>query len=434
MFCLLLSLIGTLLVSMPGALAGQYVELGSIPADYAAFSSVHHNSNPDLYDLSLSTFNPTPLSTDVVYVIRDIGGQLASRGANNLEKEILVDGLLWPNEVEPVPEDVFGKDMYWWVANGFLVPTKQAGSVGLIEAHQDTSADPAPYHDLTSGSTSENWWYHRVYFVDVDGDGRKDILTARADTSDMSNVLAEMVYFKQPSRNAITSQWAVEPLFEGPDALFRYEELEMSSSVTRHAIFSCQYFAEKLVVSWSDASGSTGPDFKNMESRVIEAITDYRYFDAEIVDINGDGNLDLLVSINSMTNGQVVVYEMPDDWATGTWTRHLIAEGFKPHGRIVTEGMGSPGTTFTFRPNLKESASNKPQIMLTGDDDSTIYVFEAESDSNSNNWSYTQTAIFEAESGTVGAPSVRDVDGDDYVEVFVPAYSDGSLHVLTYTP
>lgn len=80
------------------------------------------------------------------------------------------------------------------------------------------------------------------------------------------------------------------------------------------------------------------------------------------------------------------------------------------------------------------SASNKPQIMLTGDDDSTIYVFEAESDSNSNNWSYTQTVIFEAESGTVGAPSVRDVDGDGYVEVFVPAYSDGSLHVLTYQP
>ncbi|XP_072172998.1 uncharacterized protein [Diadema setosum] len=425
---LLLVAQGLVLLALNGAArGGSYVEIASFDADDAAFSAIHENpNNPDQLDLTVSTFNANPLSTDEVYVIRDIGSKLGSSNLNSV-RQTLADGLLWPNEVEPVPEDVFGTDRYWWVANGFLVPGKTAGSIGLIEA--DSSSHPAPYHDLTTGSVTEHWWYHRVYFVDVDGDGRKDMLTARADTSSASTTLAEMVYFSQPRMNPISSTWDVDTLFEGPDALFRYEEIPMSPWVTRTAIFSTQYFAEKLVASWSD---DDQPDFKNLNHRTIEAIADNRYFDCEYVDINGDGRKDLLVSINSKSNGQLVVFEIPDNWATGTWTRHLIAEGFKPPGLVVTEGMGSPGTTFTFRPD--GTYRNKPLIMLTGDDDSNIYVFETENDSDTNNWSYTKRSIFEATDGTVGAPTVHDLDGDGNVEVIIPCYSDGSVHVLSYEP
>ncbi|XP_063962511.1 uncharacterized protein LOC129271434 [Lytechinus pictus] len=434
MYSMLLNFIGTLLVLMPAAQAWNYKHVGSVPVEKAAFSSLHRVGSTEKFDLSVSTFKSS-VKYDVVYVFRDVGGQLLNGGSwnpgNNLQKEVLVDGLLWPNEVEPVPVNAFEGDEkdYWWVANGFLVPGKEQGSIGLIEAYEAGQDGRCPYHNLTDNGQGEKWWYHRVYFVDADGDNKLDMLTARADTSGRG-VLAEMVYFKQPSSKPITSTpWDVTVLFDGPDALFRYEKMSVNSA-TRHAIFSCQYFAEKLVVSWSD---SNPPDFKNMNHRVIEDIVDNRYFDAEIVDLNGDGKEDLLVSINSMSNGQLVAFEMPDNWATGTWKRHLIAEGFKPHGPIVTEGMGSPGTTFTFKPDAS-TFTNKPQIMLTGDDDSNIYVFESMDDSDPANWEYSKTAIFTTETGkgTVGAPSVGDVTGDGLVEVFVPEYSGDLLHVLKY--
>ena len=38
------------------------------------------------------------------------------------------------------------------------------------------------------------------------------------------------------------------------------------------------------------------------------------FFDVYIDDVNNDGRLDLLVSINSEVHGSLVVYEIPDDF------------------------------------------------------------------------------------------------------------------------
>lgn len=83
---------------------------------------------------------------------------------------------------------------------------------------------------------------------------------------------------------------------------------------------------------------------------------------------------------------------------------------------------------FTYLPR------SKPDIIMTGDDDSTVYLFEANQQSNTADWTYTRNIIFQANRGTVGAPAARDVDGDGNVEIFIPAYSDGAVHVMTYIP
>jgi len=168
------------------------------------------------------------------------------------------------------------------------------------------------------------------------------------------------------------------------------------------------------------------------QHRVIEDIPDNRYFDIELVDLNMDGNLDLLVSINSDSSGALIAYEIPRDFRTGVWRRHLIEEGFKPSNLIILEGNGAPGSGHAFYP---EPAGDriKPLIMLTGDDDSNVYVFESTADSDPSVWSYTKTSIFYAK-GTVGGPAIKDVDGDGYAEVFIPAWSQGTLNVYTFKP
>nr|XP_054764767.1 uncharacterized protein LOC129271437 [Lytechinus pictus] len=430
-------LVATLLsvtILSTSALGWTVKELGHIDIPFAAFTSVIPDPNTGVKTVTISTFNPIPKTTDDIFIIRDVRAQLAFRGADALETEVLAGGMLWPNEVEEIPDDVFGRHGLWWVANGFLVPTKTDGNIEIIEAGNDTSLGPATTYDITSRILdTSRWFYHRVVFVDMDQDGLKDALTCRAYVPVVGEVKAEMVWFKHPQiGDPLSKPWEEKVMFTGPDAFFRYEELPVPGSRTdkRFSIFSTQYFAEQLVVSWSEGVQA---DWTNIKHRVIDNVPDERFFECEIVDLNGDGRLDLLVTANSETNGKLLAYEIPDDWENGIWVRQVIAEGFKPNSPITVEGMGSPGVAFTINPD-SSTTRRKPMITMAGDDDSNVYIFESVNDDDVNDWRYTKKSIFVAERGTVGSMSFADVTGDGLAEIFVPAYTDGRLHVLTFEP
>ena len=72
-------------------------------------------------------------------------------------------------------------------------------------------------------------------------------------------------------------------------------------------------------------------------------------------------------------------------------------------------------------------------IILTGDDDGSVYLFESFSDTNTTEWRYNMTEIFHA-GGTVGTPAVHDVNDDGYMEIFIPAYTDNELYTYTFEP
>eukprot|EP00522_Entomoneis_paludosa_P000631 CAMPEP_0172474080 /NCGR_PEP_ID=MMETSP1065-20121228/69177_1 /TAXON_ID=265537 /ORGANISM="Amphiprora paludosa, Strain CCMP125" /LENGTH=864 /DNA_ID=CAMNT_0013232257 /DNA_START=77 /DNA_END=2671 /DNA_ORIENTATION=+ len=132
--------------------------------------------------------------------------------------------LLWPNEVAPVPSQIWqttrqrqkenemvdwgdetvddeplpcqfttddlmddfnDKDAYedaLLVADGFLVPGKDRG--GLYVVKHPGNRDAEWTVQLTSSSSSnDRWFYHRASWVDLTGDGRRSILTARCRVS-----------------------------------------------------------------------------------------------------------------------------------------------------------------------------------------------------------------------------------------------------------
>lgn len=64
------------------------------------------------------------------------------------------------------------------VAGGFLVPMKTHGSISLY----DTSSNPpkGPYYITNNRGADSSWFYHRIVWKDMDGDGDLDVLTARA--------------------------------------------------------------------------------------------------------------------------------------------------------------------------------------------------------------------------------------------------------------
>lgn len=66
---------------------------------------------------------------------------------------------------------MFGKRMLS-IASGFLVPFKSRGSIRLVDLAHDSPGKPI---EITLGADDHQWFYHRVLWLDMNGDGRKDV-------------------------------------------------------------------------------------------------------------------------------------------------------------------------------------------------------------------------------------------------------------------
>ena len=67
---------------------------------------------------------------------------------------------------------------YVLAAGGFLVPLKDRGTLTLF----DLDLRPPVKHVLSDNSEDAKWFYHRVLWADMNGDGLMDMVTCRART------------------------------------------------------------------------------------------------------------------------------------------------------------------------------------------------------------------------------------------------------------
>lgn len=98
---------------------------------------------------------------------------------------------LWPNEVNSVPRtlvtshlkkasivpNVEQYDDALLVSDGFLVPGKDRGGIYVIRNPSNPNSE---WTTCLTNTQGDRWFYHRAVWVDLTGDGRKSILTARA--------------------------------------------------------------------------------------------------------------------------------------------------------------------------------------------------------------------------------------------------------------
>ncbi|XP_033729069.1 uncharacterized protein LOC117318160 isoform X2 [Pecten maximus] len=162
-----------------------------------------------------------------------------------------------------------------------------------------------------------------------------------------------------------------------------------------------------------------------VHSRIIESGIGH-VFDVQVADMNGDGNADLLVTANGISQTGLYIYEIPSDFRTGTFTRHVLKSDFHSHN--ILPGGGAPGSAQIIRNST--TSSGKPMILVSGDDDSRAYLFSPVRTSASD-WSYRMNIFLDKHSGTIGGIAYTDVDDDGYPELFVPAYSDNLVYVYT---
>lgn len=385
--------------------------LGTMSLPNAGFASFLEQDGET--SLFVSAF--TALLSDAVYRINDL---TSSTSISSLDSTKLSGSITWPNDIRAAPTEIFGSDGIV-IGGGFLVPGKTDGGIYLAASTSSGSSD-----EIVQLATYSGWFYHRVLFADMDNDGVLDMVSCRA-TVGLLRDQTMLVILKpsDPTDPTAADSWVETEIGPGCDALFAVEDLDGDGIPE---VIAASYFTEQLNLFRSTAS--TGfADPEDVETVLLDGDIGAP-FDVQVVDVNGDGTKDLLISNHQGDGtGGVYAYEIPDDITDATgYTRHTLAEGFP----VTQKGQdqASPGSPIAFYPTARlEAAAGAPYIALAGDAAQMAYILVP----GRRDWVYTTTLLHDC-GCTVGYPAVADIDGDGYVEIVVPCYDDGILAAYTF--
>lgn len=118
------------------------------------------------------------MSSGHIYVVPDVKDAVHAGDASSLKSvKLNTPSFEWPNNIEVIPHDVFGERAIV-VPDGFLVPTKKQGGVYIVRMDPTDITKTVETKKITAKKHS--FFYHMGYWVDLNGDGRKDFITARS--------------------------------------------------------------------------------------------------------------------------------------------------------------------------------------------------------------------------------------------------------------
>ena len=117
-----------------------------------------------------------------------------------------------------------------------------------------------------------------------------------------------------------------------------------------------------------------------VDSRTIDDETILDAYSVALVDLNNDGNLELLVNnheSDDKTNG-IWAYSVPSDPMTGDFIKYTIASDFKNARSLMVANM-APGFPYAVWPNGKKKGE-RAHILVAGDGDHKAHVLQPTGD------------------------------------------------------
>jgi hypothetical protein len=392
-------------------------------------------------DLLITQFSET--GSGSVYAVTD-AQELFTRNANLksvFNASTLGNDYTWPNVAAPIPKEVFNSDEktayckgggdnsdeadtcgLLVVPDGFLTPGHKTGGVYLLAARTTSITGK-----VALSPSEKNWFYHHVNWVDLDGDGRLDVLAARANIDTFGRSRGELIWLRHPAVVDMYNPWEMLKLTDGPDVI----TLVVRGNNDLLYVFAAEFFGEKL--SLTTLKPGAGTIFVSYE--VLDATVGPTE-DLHLADVDGDGVAELVISSHEGdSGGSVYAYELPpnlDPKAEGadktsmnaSWERILLGTGFQ----VTKPGpnQASPGFIYP----VMSDTDKRPVWFIAGDGSQGVHVmFPVQDDSGSNMYKYDVSKILDV-GGTVGTLAINDLDGDGVLEMAVPDY-DNSL-ILFY--
>lgn len=378
------------------------VKKGVISINNPAFLDLDRSDDQAPYRLIVNSFQP--FGSDEVQSIENISNSLSS--TSNLEKVKWTSSVPWPNETFRVPSEVFNHRDYFTIAGGFLMMGKSDGFIALYD--RSTGEIVRKLTKKKSG-----YWYHQVTWADINGDGRLDILTARANKPLLGGGKGEILWLEQPA-SPLTDDWAEHFIGKGPDVNFIYEDIDRDGS---KEIIATEFFGEKLSLWWLEGNKWKS---QTLDSKLGAG------FDLQLVDLNNDGHLDLLAT-NHVKRGSVFAYEIPENIKSQRWNRITLLDNIQTKVRGM--GQASPGRAIAFHPNA-DKKDQKPLIIVAGDGSQKAHLLTPNSE-DSSDWGYKEDIILKVDKGVIGQIAVGDVDFDGNMELFIPAYDEDKIHIYS---
>jgi len=394
----------------------------------AAFPSVQRVAGANALVVSQFTGNPLYSGTlaYVANISAAVDAALRGGGAPPPHAAPLTDfEFLWPNLMTAVPAPLSARMPGFVVGDGFLVPLKSTGTV----YHVDTRAVPAKVRALAP--TKEEMFYHRGEFVDMDGDGDLDVLTARAIKPLLEgDAYGELVWLENPgaAHDDGTSTWPLHSIVApGPGVYF-----DVINGTRRAPVWvvGAEFFGERVSL-WH-----IGQHGKVLAHRVVDDAIGAVEVAAQVNLLGGAGahgaGRHLLVSnhLNDAARSGVFAYELPANLATGAFgARHKLAGNFTVRSSLPHSA--SPGFSYVARPRAAHTDA-PARVLVAGDGSWEAYEYTP-SGGAAAPYKFAKTWSKNYD-GTIGAMHVEDVNGDGYTDVFVADNDNGKLHALTYAP
>jgi len=208
---------------------------------------------------------------------------------------------LWPNEVNNVPSQLgpdhpnlqsfkASQDDAILVSDGFLVPGKDRGGIYVVKHPGNPISEWAT---CLTNRDGDRWFYHRAIWVDLTGDGRRSILTARAKLRKVSDGSEEgsrpkngqLIMLEMPKPHHYDERtgtpleedgtafdpfsarhlpWKERILATGPDVMFSVADMDAEDDSIE--VIASQFFDKKV----SLHSIRKGPEPRVTFSRIID--------------------------------------------------------------------------------------------------------------------------------------------------------------------
>ena len=364
--------------------------------------------------LLVSEFSGIPFVKGGVYLAGGIKESIETAQIDKISPLKIGGGFKWPNMINTVPTQVFGSRAVL-VPDGFIVPTHQTGGLYIILLDQDNN--PTATHKISKDKSS--YFYHTGEWIDFNGDGKLDLLTARTDGKKGDG---QLLWFENPGQ-ALTSdqEWTEHLITEGPDVLFTIQELDNDPSTLE--IFAGEFWNEQLTLNVVTVSGG------ELKQRVVIDNTIKHAYRAEVVDLNGDGKLEVVVNNHETSTSDTAVYafEIPADefLDASKYVRHTIASEFPVQWGFTNMAPGFTNAVWPYASD-KAKPGKKADFLVAGDGDYRAHLLEYKGD-----WEYANEVI-KNENGTVGIIAIDDIDEDGWNEFIVANYDKGYVEVYTF--
>jgi len=349
--------------------------------------------------------------------------------------------MLWPNEAHSVPEEleaVLGFEAMT-ISHGFLVPVGSIQDGAVLLLNVDTGKTQRLSQDILDypePGDSNRWFYHYVFWHDMNGDGLDDIVTARAHHGTKTG---KLVWLEQPATNPGVQRWNEWVIGDGPDVSIVLHDIDGDD---QEEIIATELYNKRLSVWWKVDDDPYAP----WAGRVVDP--DFGAgFGLSVTDLNNDGVLDLLATNHSNHNpddpedpipSSVFAYEFPvgiGAYQTEDWTRHVLLTDIETLC-TATSMQAAPGRATAFHPNVNDTGFTKPWIHINGDGSMKTHILEPQYPDDPTDWTYKQpehiTLI--AEDSITGQTAIKDVNGDGYVELFIPVYYLDKIFIFTFAP